>query len=137
MRNGGRPIIRTYYQLTTDEVEAFEARLRQQTYQEVREMEQTYYSRLAREMAREVAQEVVQEVAREAAQQAAREAAQEGMRYGIRHILLQQLTTKFGELTPDTINRVQAIQSQDELTLLATKVLTANSLTELGLNGAD
>jgi hypothetical protein len=101
--------IRTYYQLTTDEAEAFEALLRQQTYQEVREMELSYYGKMAQQEAQEE----------------------------VKQVLLEQLTTKFGELASDTVSCVRAIQSRDELRLLAKKVLTANSLTELGLNGAD
>jgi hypothetical protein len=46
------------------------------------------------------------------------------------------LQVKFGELSPVTTDRVKAIESQEELAALATKVLSAESLEDLGLNGA-
>ena len=50
-------------------------------------------------------------------------------------ILLETLKAKFGELSQTATDRVEAIQSQERLTDLATKILTADSLAELGLDG--
>lgn len=70
------------------------------------------------------------------AQQAKQEGRHEGRQEGMHLILLQQLQNKFGELPRSTMDRVKAIQSQEELTALATKVLAAESLADLGLDGA-
>ena len=107
--------IRTYYQLTADEDEAFRNLLRQKIYQEVSEMELTYYGKWAREVTEQ--------------------GLQQGMQQGMQQILLQQLETKFGELPQAAVDEIKAIQSQEELTVLARKVLTANSLADLGLDG--
>ncbi len=64
------------------------------------------------------------------------EAIQQGLQQGMHVILLQQLQAKFGELPQVTIDRIQAIKSQEALTALATNVLTVESLADLGLNGA-
>ena len=112
--------IRTYYQLSANEVEGFQRLLRQGTYQEVREMELSYYGKLAQEATEEGLQRGIQQ----------------GIQQGIQLTLLQQLEIKFGELPQTTVNRITAIQSQDELTALATQVLTASSLADLGLDGA-
>ena len=110
------PFIRTYYQLTADETEAFRNLLRQEHFREVSDMELTYYGKMARE--------------------ATEQGLQQGLQQGMQRILLQQLETKFGELPPSAVDEVRAIQSTEGLTALATKVLTANSLADLGLDGA-
>jgi hypothetical protein len=55
---------------------------------------------------------------------------------GMHLILLEMLQVKFGELPPVTADRVRAIESQEELTILVTKAINATSLEDLGLNGA-
>ena len=100
--------IRTYYQLTPDESTAFDERLGQEVNREVREMEYSYFGKVR----------------------------QEGRQEGIHLILLELLQVKFGELPPVITDRVRAIESQEELTGLVTKVHNAESLADLGLNGA-
>ncbi len=124
--------IRTYYQLSANEVEGFQSLLRQGTYQEVREMELSYYGKLAQEATEEGLQRGIQQ----GIQQGIQRGIQQGIQQGIQLTLLQQLEIKFGELPQTTVNRITAIQSQDELTALATQVLTASSLADLGLDGA-
>ena len=50
-------------------------------------------------------------------------------------MLLDMLQAKFGELPRVITDRVRAIESQDELAALGTKLLSAKSLEDLGLNG--
>ena len=115
--------IRTYYQLTPDEDTAFQNLLRQKTYREVKEMELSYYGKLR------------QEATHEGRQKGLQQGRQEGLQQGMHLILLETLKAKFGELPQTATDRVEAIQSQERLTDLATKILTADSLAELGLDG--
>ena len=50
--------------------------------------------------------------------------------------LLQQLATKFGSLPEETTFRVQAMESLDELDRYFGRVLSANSLDEMGLGNS-
>ncbi len=63
------------------------------------------------------------------------QARQQGIQQGMHLLLLELLQERFGELPPVITDQVRAIESQDELTTLATKVLNAESLEDLGLNG--
>jgi len=72
----------------------------------VREMRETYFDKLERQ----------------------------GAVKGMQNILTQQLQTKFGALPEVVADRIQKIKSEDELTELAKKVVTASSLVELGLD---
>ena len=106
---------RTYNQLTPEESSALRERLGQASNHRVREMEYSYFGKVRQER------------------------LQEGLQQGLqrRHLmLLEMLQVKFGELSPVTTDRVKAIESQEELAALATKVLSAESLEYLGLNGA-
>ena len=99
---------RTYYQLTPEEAERLRERLDRASNQGVREMEYSYFGKIRQE------------------------AIQEG-RY---LMLLDMLQAKFGELPQTITDQVRAIESQEELTTLATKVSKAESLADLGLNGS-
>jgi len=50
-------------------------------------------------------------------------------------ILLKQLNAKFGFLPESVVQEIRAITSEQELEQLGLRVLTANSLDEMGLNG--
>ena len=76
-----------------------------------------------------------QEATHEGLQQGRQEGRQEGLQQGMHLILLETLKAKFGELSQTATDRVKAIQSQERLTDLATKILTADSFAELGLDG--
>jgi hypothetical protein len=57
----------------------------------------------------------------------------QGQLEGRRQMLLEQLESRFGELSPTARRGVQALTSEDELGDLARRVLDARSLEELGL----
>ena len=55
-------------------------------------------------------------------------------RQGMRKLFTRQLQAKFGPLSQEVVDRVQKIESEDELAELAEKFVTASSLAELGLS---
>ena len=59
-----------------------------------------------------------------------------GLVAGKRDTLLQLLATKFGSLPEETTFRVQAMESLDELDRYLGRVLSANSLDEMGLGNS-
>ncbi len=63
------------------------------------------------------------------------EGLKEGLLEGKREALLRQLETKFGPLTEETISRVRAVQSVQELDSYLDRVLVAASLDDMGLRG--
>ena len=93
----------TCFQLTPDEEADFQRLLEQEEYQEVKEMRETYFDKLERQ----------------------------GVVKGMQNILSQLLQTKFGSLSQAVVGRIQAIESENELTELAKKVVMASSLSEL------
>ncbi len=95
--------ITTCYQLTPDEETDFQRLLAEEEYQEVREMQGTYFDKLERQ--------------------------------GMQKLLMRQLQVKFGPLPQEVADRVQKIESEDELTKIAERFITASSLAELGLTG--
>lgn len=58
---------------------------------------------------------------------------EEGKEEGMRELLLRQIRTRFPSLTGQTIERIEAIRSPEELGSLAERLLTARSIEELGL----
>ena len=68
------------------------------------------------------------------------EGVAEGIAKGVlasrREILLAQLSEKFGSVPETTSQRVQSIESTEELDRLLRQLIHANSLTEMGLDGA-
>jgi len=57
-------------------------------------------------------------------------------RQGMQEVLTRQLQAKFGPLPQEVVDRVQKIESENELAELAEKFVTASSLVELGLDNA-
>jgi hypothetical protein len=57
----------------------------------------------------------------------------EGEKKGMRRILLDLLQARFGAIPDEVRQRVEKIRSEDRLSRLATKVLTARSLKEMRL----
>ena len=98
----------TSYQLTPDEEAQFQRLLEQAEYQEVREMRETFFDKLKQE------------------------GREQGVVLGMQKTLSRLLQVKFGTLNQKIIDRVQKIESEEELTSLAEKVITASSLDELG-----
>ena len=58
---------------------------------------------------------------------------QSGLLSGKREALLQQLITKFGPLPEHATSRLHSTESLDELDVYLDRVLTAESLEEMGL----
>ena len=56
----------------------------------------------------------------------------EGVVLGMQKTLSQLLQTKFGALNQEVLDSVQKIESEEELTKLVEKAITASSLDELG-----
>ena len=50
-------------------------------------------------------------------------------------MLLQLLNAKFGVLSEPVVQEIRAITSEQELDRLSLRVLTANSIDEMGLDG--
>ena len=59
----------------------------------------------------------------------------EGIQQGKQSILLQLLGAKFGQLPESVGEEIRAITNEQELDQLSLRILTANSLDEMGLNG--
>jgi hypothetical protein len=57
----------------------------------------------------------------------------EGRVEGMRTLVLGQIESRFGAVPADRKRRIEAIDSTDELTRLADRLLTARSLDELGI----
>ena len=66
-------------------------------------------------------------------QKGIQEGRERGLREGMRETLLHQLERRFSPLPDEVGRRLSAIDSKDELTRLAERVLSARSLEELGL----
>jgi hypothetical protein len=79
---------------------------------------------------------MLEETAQEWRKQALREGRREGLRTGqieMQKMLLQQMTLRFGRLPRNVRQRIEAISSTRELKGLARKIITAESLRDLGL----
>jgi flagellar biosynthesis/type III secretory pathway protein FliH len=72
-------------------------------------------------------------IAREVSQKCRDEGLQEGRQEGMREMLLRLLSRRFETLPAGVAKRISAIDSAEELAGLAERVLSANSLEELGL----
>ena len=68
-------------------------------------------------------------------QQGIQQGMQQGIQQGKQSTLLKQLETKFGKLPVSVEERVRAMTSEQDLDRLSVRVLTANNLEEMDLNG--
>jgi hypothetical protein len=102
-------IIETYFELSDDEQRRFERLLSRKEFRTVQEVKETWLDR------------------------ARAEGRQAGVIEGKREALLRQLSAKFGSLTPDTIAKVAAVPSAAELDAYLDRILTAESLEDVGL----
>jgi hypothetical protein len=59
---------------------------------------------------------------------------QRGIEQGKRDTLLRQLRRKFGDLPQDFVTKIEAVTAEAELDTLLERILTANSLDEMGLS---
>ena len=60
---------------------------------------------------------------------------EDGIQQGKRLLLIQLLATKFGELPQSVTEQIHGMTADEELDQLGARLLTANSLEEMGLNG--
>lgn len=60
---------------------------------------------------------------------------QQGFRQGKQELLIRLLATKFGELPQSVTEQIQRMTISEELDQLGVRLLTAESLEEMGLNG--
>jgi flagellar biosynthesis/type III secretory pathway protein FliH len=71
----------------------------------------------------------------DAIQEGIQRGLQEGVLAGEKRALLRVLHTKFGELPQAVTERVNALSSTDEVETLFDRILTAQTLDEMGLSG--
>ncbi len=117
--------IETYVDLNDAAQREYEALLAEAGNEEVATMEMTWADRIAHE-ARESALREGLEKGRELGWEKGREEGQ-------RDLLLSLLERRFGPLSSETVTRVRALTSPEELSRLAARVLDASTLRDLGL----
>ena len=71
----------------------------------------------------------------EGIQQGLEQARQQERQQGKRLLLIRLLATKFGELPQSVTEQIQGMTTDEELDQIGIRLLTANSLEEMGLNG--
>jgi len=103
-------VIETFFELSEEDAEEYRRLLSGKEYRAVQEVELTWADRLM-EKGREKGRE-------------------EGVLEGKRETLVRQLTTRFGELPPETAAKVEPLSAAD-LDSLLDRVLTAGTLNEL------
>ena len=98
-------VIETYDELSAEETERFRRLISGKEYRKVQDVQLTYFDKLELR----------------------------GRLEGKRETLLRQLTAKFGPLPDETAMKIAAIGSTAELDTYLDRVLTANSLEEIGV----
>jgi flagellar biosynthesis/type III secretory pathway protein FliH len=129
--------VATYLQLDGRAQELYHALLAEHGNEEKRAMVMTWAEKfeaqaVERGLQKGMEQGIEQGV-QKGMQQGLQRGLQQGMQQGMREILLRQLQQRFAPLPASAAQRVSAIDSTEELTRLADKVLSARSLEELGL----
>jgi hypothetical protein len=110
-------IVETYFELDEDETEDYRQFLSIKGYREVEKMEVTWADKMM-EKGRVEGRE---------------EGLKDGELKGKRETLMRLLTAKFGSVSEKTKSRVQTVESADELDAYLERVLTADSIAEMGL----
>ena len=100
-----------------------------ETYLNLTDSEKQVYERLIREIYSEVSEMITNPLIEQGRQQ--------GIQQGKQSLLLQQLSAKFGQLPTFVAEKIRAITNEQELDTLSLRVLTANSLDEMGLNSRE
>jgi hypothetical protein len=117
--------VQTYLQLAGRDAEEYAAlRLAEET-PEVEAMEMTWAERMVAEYR--------EKVLTEGLEQGLELGIEKGVEQGVRRTLLRLLGRRFGEVPPAVRERVEAIDSLDELGGLTDRILEVNSIEELGL----
>jgi len=123
--------VETYLSLSAEEEQVYQHLIRE-VYPEVNEM-------ITNPLIEQGRQEGVQLGRQEGIQLGRQEGVQlgrqEGVQQGKQSILIQLLNAKFGTLTEPLVQEIRAITSEQELDRLSLRVLTANSIDEMGLDG--
>lgn len=101
--------VETYVELEGEEAATFEAALEEEQNREVQAMEMTWSEKLEHK------------------------GLERGRQEGMRSLLLTQMENRFGPLPAKIRTQVEAIESPEELSRLAARVLDARSLEEMGL----
>jgi len=83
----------------------------------------------------EVYRQLIREIYPEVSEMITNPLIEQGRQEGKQLILLQQLSAKFGSLPESVDQQIRAITSEQELDELCLRILTANNLDEMGLNG--
>ena len=109
-------LIETYFKLAAEEKEGFSRLLMKSEYREAQEMELTW--------------------ADEMREEGRKEGIRTGLLVGKREALKHLLAKKFGPLPQETVSRLDTLESLDELDVYLDCVLSADSLEEMGLEGA-
>ena len=102
-----------------------------ETYLSLSDEEKQVYQRMIREVYPEVNEMITNPLIERGRQQG----IQQGVQQGKQSILLQQLNAKFGQLPESVGEEIRAMTNEQELDQLSLRILTANSLDEMGLNG--
>jgi predicted transposase YdaD len=93
--------------------------------------EEQVYQRLIREVYPEVNEMITNPLIERGRQ----EGIQLGVQQGKQSMLLHQLSAKFGVLSEPVVQEIRTITSEQELDRLSLRILTANSINEMGLDG--
>ena len=80
-------------------------------------------------------EEGIQQGIQQRLEQARQQERQQGLQQGKRLFLIQLLVAKFGELSQSVTDQIQGMTTDEELDQLGVRLLTAESLEEMGLNG--
>ncbi len=118
-------VVETYFELDIEETERFRQFLSTKGYWEVEKMEVTW------------ADKMMEKGRVEGREQGREEGREQGLKAGViegrRETLLHLLTAKFGSVSEETSARVQALDSVSELDTYLERVLTAESIDDMGL----
>jgi len=106
-----------------------------ETYLNLTDEEEQVYFRLIREIYPEVSEMITNPLIEQGRQQGRQQGIQQGVQQGKQSLLLQLLGAKFGKLPTSIDQKIRAITNEQELDMFSVRVLTANSLDEVGING--
>ena len=106
-----------------------------ETYLSLSDEEKQIYQQLICEVYPEVNEMITNPLIERGRREGIQLGRQQGIQQGKQSILLQLLGAKFGQLPESVGEEIRAITNEQELDQLSLRILTANSLDEMGLNG--
>lgn len=110
-------VVGTYLRLSASEESALERVMSHPSHEEAREMVNIYEQRALKK----------------GIQQGIEQGVAEGLLQGQRRVLVNLLARRFGPVPPEIIARIEAITDSERLDELATRVLDARSLEDMGI----